>query len=85
VTLKSLLKHIIMVQSTDKRVHEIPDRGSIAEANGVLPDGTGSEASQAFDAISNGNDDIGVYDSFFEALEVVTPNGIDKYYAPSSQ
>jgi hypothetical protein len=69
-----------MVQAKDKRVHEIPDRGSIAEANGDLPDETGSEASQAFVAISNGKGDIGEYDSFFEALEVVAPNGIDKYY-----
>jgi hypothetical protein len=74
-----------MVQSKDKRIHEVSDRGSMAEANGVLPNETGSEASQAFDAISNGNDGIGKYDSFFEALEEVTPKGIDKYYAPSSQ
>jgi hypothetical protein len=74
-----------MVQSKDKRVHEVPDRGSLAKANGVLPGETGSEASQAFDAISNGNDGIGEYDSFFEALEVAAPNGIDKYYTPSSQ
>jgi hypothetical protein len=74
-----------MVQSKDKRLHEVPDRGVIAEANGVLPDETGSEASQAFDAISNGKDGIGEYDSFFEALEVAAPNGIDKYYAPLSQ
>jgi hypothetical protein len=65
-----------MVQSKDKRVHEIPDRGSIAEANGVLPAETGSEASQAFDAIANGNDNIGEYDSFFETLEAVSPNGV---------
>jgi hypothetical protein len=26
---------------------------------------------------------LGNNDSFFEALEVVAPNGIDKYYAPS--
>jgi hypothetical protein len=74
-----------MGQSKDKRIHEVPDRGSMAEANGVLPDETRSEASQAFDAISNGHDGIGEYDSFFEALEEVAPNGIDKYYAPSSQ
>jgi hypothetical protein len=61
----------------------MPERGNIVEANGVLPDETGSEASQAFDAISNGKDDIGEYDSFFEALEVAAPNGIDKFYAPS--
>jgi hypothetical protein len=55
----------------------------MVEANGVLPDETGSEASQAFDAIPNKEDDIGEYDSFFEALEVAAPNGIDKLYAPS--
>jgi hypothetical protein len=73
-----------MVQSKDKRVHDMPDRGNVVEANGVLPDETGSEASQAFDAISNGKDDNGEYGSrFFEALEVEAPHGIDKYYAPS--
>jgi hypothetical protein len=56
-----------MVQSKDKRIHEVPDRGSMATANEA-----GSEASQAF-----GNDDIGEYDSFFEALEVAAPNGIE--------
>jgi hypothetical protein len=60
----------IMVQSKDKRIHEVPDRGSMTEANGVLPDETGSEASPAFDALSNsnGNDGIG------ESLEVVDPS-----------
>jgi hypothetical protein len=61
----------------------MPERGNMVEANGVLPDETGSEASQAFDAIPNKEDDIGEYDSFFEALEVAAPNGIDKLYAPS--
>jgi hypothetical protein len=61
----------------------MPERGNMVEANGVLPDETGSEASQAFDAIPNKKDDIGEYDSFFEALEVAAPNGIDKLYAPS--
>jgi hypothetical protein len=74
-----------MAQSKDKRIHEVQDRGSMAEANGILPDETGSEASQAFDAIFNGNEGIGEYDSFFEALQVAAPNGIEKYYAPSSQ
>jgi hypothetical protein len=65
-------------------MHDMPDRGNIVEANGVLPDETGSEASQALEAMSNGNDDIGEYGSFFEALEVVArPNGIDEYCAPS--
>jgi hypothetical protein len=73
-----------MVQSKDKRIHDMPERGNIVEASGVvLPDETGSEASQAFAVISNANDGIGEYDSFFEALEVAAPNGIDKYYAPS--
>jgi hypothetical protein len=61
-----------MVQSKDKRIHDMPE-----------PDETGSEASQAFDVISNGNDGIEEHDSFFEALEVAAPNGIDKYHAPS--
>jgi hypothetical protein len=65
-----------MVKSKDNRVHEVPDRGSRPEANGVLPAETGSEASQAFDTIANGDDNIGEYDSFFEALEVVSPNGV---------
>jgi hypothetical protein len=77
---------MLIVQSKDKRIHDMPERNNVVEANGVLrvPDETGSEASQSFDVISNGNDDgIGEYDSFFEALEVAAPNGIDKYYAPS--
>jgi hypothetical protein len=60
----------------------MPERGNIVEANGVLPDETGSEASQAFDVLSSGNEGVGEYDSFFEALEVAAPNGIDKYCAP---
>jgi hypothetical protein len=76
---------MFIVQSKDKRIHDMPERDNVVEANGVLrvPDETGREASQAIDVISNGNDGIGEYDSFFEALEVAAPNGIDKYHAPS--
>jgi hypothetical protein len=72
-----------MVQSNDKWVHEIPDRGSMSEANAVLPPETGSEASQAFDATSNGNDDIGENDSLEEDVDENFKNALEEQEQPS--
>jgi hypothetical protein len=55
-----------MVQSKDKLVDELTDRGSNGEeADCVLSDETGT--SQTLDAISNGNDATGEHGNFFEA------------------
>jgi hypothetical protein len=42
---KTTYNCIIMVQSKDKRIHDMPERDNVVEANGVLPDETGGFAS----------------------------------------
>jgi hypothetical protein len=74
-----------MDQSRDNLVDEILGRGSHGEAGGVLLVETGSEAFQTLDDISNGNDASGEDDSFFEALDEITPDEKDEYYTPSSE
>jgi hypothetical protein len=59
-----------MVQSKEKLVDKLPDRGSNdGEAECVLSDENGN--SKTFDAIYNGNDATGEHGNFFGAQDEI--------------